>query len=295
MTVSLVDVTTHHDVDTTHLEKYEDFNPPSDPGVTKYRARLPRNKHLDALLINQQSDVLVVAFHGATNRDTKTLPRFEWMRTLRGTEYSSMYFSDPCLELDRTLPLAWYTGWKDFDLYPVIASWITTAAEAIGAKRIVLLGSSGGGFAALQISAHIPDSLALAFNCQTRVSKYRASGIKYGHQRAYLKVIMPHLLPDTKLEDLAPGFDWAEPMGERLSAIDRYQQPQPNHVRYVQNMNDHHHVEDHYRPFRNAVEFGPNAGRVQFFEYEGKELHVPPTPRVFREHLNQAVDWLRTT
>lgn len=295
MTVSLVDVTTHNDVPTSHIEDYKSFEPFTSPGgVAKYQARLPKNTHLDALLINQQSDVLVVAFHGATNRQTKTLPRFEWMRTLRKTEYSSMYFSDPCLNLNERLALAWYTGWEGCNLYPIIADWITKAAEAVNASNIVLLGSSGGGFASLQISSYIPESVALSFNSQTRISSYRSSGVNYGHQRSYLRHVMPHLKPPTKLEELEPEYDWAASMGERLSVIARYRHSQPNFVYYVQNMNDYHHVDDHYLPFRQSLENGPNRDHIRFVEYDGAESHVPPTPRVFRKHLQNAVEWIRT-
>src|SRR5699024_11561470 len=94
------------------------FEPSSELGVSKYRARLPRDVHLDALLVNQGSDVLVVALHGATTRD-KELPRFEFFRTLRKTEFSSMYFTDPALYLAERIELAWYTGWLELDFIEV--------------------------------------------------------------------------------------------------------------------------------------------------------------------------------
>lgn len=294
MTVQSLDaITTHHDIAITDIASPEKFEPATGQGASKYKANLPNGAHLEALLINKSSDVLVVALHGATNRRTKELPRFEWMRSLRNTEYSSMYFSDPCLELDEKLELAWYTGWKDYDLYPVIAEWIIKAAQAIRASRILILGSSGGGLAALQVSALIQGSMALPFSCQTAISSYKVDGTRIGAQRSYLRAVMPHLSPEVALEKLEPGIDWAAPMGDRLSAVERYKKPLKNFVYYVQNVHDYPHVEQHYAPFRAAVEGSENAVRVRFINYEGPENHNPPTQMVFKSELASAVEWLR--
>lgn len=294
MATVLKNVTTHHDVPTTNISDYQDFTPTIDPGITKYQAPLPGGTNLDALLINKQSDVLVVALHGATNRVKKSLPRFEWMRTLRETDYNSLYFSDPCLALDDKLQLAWYTGWKQLDLYPILANWITTTATAIGASKILLLGSSGGGLAALQISPYIPGSMALPFSCQTSISGYLVQGTRHTAQRDYLRAVMPHLTPAVPLEDLSDAVDWAEPLGARLSAVKRYETEQPNYVYYVQNTRDYPHVEQHYLPFRKVIEASPNTDRVRFVNYKGPENHNPPTADVFQDHLGKAIDWFRT-
>ncbi|GAA4106200.1 hypothetical protein GCM10022249_01680 [Enteractinococcus coprophilus] len=124
------------------------------------------------------------------------------MRTIRDTEYSSLYFSDPCLQLSEKLELAWYTGWENLDLYPIIADWITQAAAAVGASQIFLVGASGGGLAALQIATYLPNSTAVPFNSQTSISGYLVKGTRYSAQRAYLNTVMPQLKPSTPLEDL---------------------------------------------------------------------------------------------
>lgn len=293
MTKPLEQVETHADLPRIDVRDIFNFLPSKSPGVSKYQASLPLGTHLDALLINKESDVLVVALHGATNRQSKELPRFEWMRTLRETEFSSLYFSDPCLELDETLSLAWYTGWKDFDLYPVLADWALRSAEAIGATKILFVGSSGGGLAALQISTYVPGSMALPFSCQTSISAYKVSGTKYGAQRSYLRVVMPHLTPTESLESIGSEIDWSEPLGSRLSAVTRYSEEQRNYVYYVQNKRDYSHVEQHYKPFRKVVEGNLNINRVKFVNYSGPENHNPPTQEVFKSALHNAVKWIR--
>src|SRR5699024_11543443 len=140
---------THHDVPEQPLSSLDKFAPSSREGVSKYTVDIPFNGPLKALLVNKASEVLVVAFHGATSRAKKELPRFEWFRSLRDQEVSSLYFSDPLLETDPTLELAWFTGRFDFDLHSELARLTKVAAQAVNARRVIFLGSSGGGFAAL--------------------------------------------------------------------------------------------------------------------------------------------------
>lgn len=272
------------------LGSHEEFSPESGLGVSKYRAALDQGSRLDALLVNQGSDALFVSCHGAFSRKEVTLPRFERLRTFLDTSYSSMFFGDPTLHLSDDLSLGWYTGWEDFDLYPVLADWVQRAAKAIGASKVIFLGSSGGGFASLQASAYVPGSVAVPLSAQTRLSRYTPLG-NFGHQRNYVRRVMPHLLPPGGIKEIGEESDWDAPLGERASAVERYSRPQPNCVLYVQNRNDYEHYEQHYLPFRQAVESGPNLGRVKFHIYDGPERHTPPTGEQLDAILLEALDW----
>lgn len=276
----------------TKISAIEGFNPTSKPGASRYRASLPDGLPLDALLVNKSSDLLVVSLHGATDRKAYSIPRFEWLKSLLKTEYSALYLSDPTLHLRDDLELAWYTGTLGLDLYPILADWACRAADAVGAKGILFLGSSGGGLAALQIATHIPGSMALSFSCQTSIANYLVGGTLMGSQRSYVEVVMPHLAPEG-VWSLQPGVDWSVPLGERSSALVRYDQRQQNFVYYVQNTRDYPHMEQHYGPFREVTESGPNKDRVRFHLYEGPESHNPPWPDVFHGSLQEAARWLR--
>lgn len=289
--MALDDVKTHHDVAEQSVASLRKFSPAQGEGVSKYAIEVPDNGVLRALLVNKASDVLVVAFHGATSRAKKELPRFEWFRTLRTEGVSSLYFSDPLLETDATLELAWFTGRHGFDLHVELARLAEVAARAVGARRVIFLGSSGGGFAAMQIASHVPGSLALPFSPQTSLSKYLVKGTGYGAQRKYLKLVMPELVPDLPLEKLGPEVDWAKPLADRLSAVERYKTDQQNQVLYVQNINDVPHAEQHRDPFREVVEGGSNASSIRFEEYSGPEGHNPPAQQEFKHYLRMAIDW----
>ncbi|MET4136817.1 hypothetical protein [Pseudarthrobacter sp. PvP090] len=278
----------------TELDTVEQFDPASELGASRYRATLPDGLPLEALLVNKDSDILVVSLHGATDRGKYSIPRFEWLKSMLKTGYSALYLSDPTLSLRDDLELAWYTGSAGFDLYPVLADWACEAADAVGAKGIIFLGSSGGGLAALQISTYIPGSMALPFSCQTSIANYLVGGTLMGAQRSYVEIVMPHLAP-AGVWSLKPDVDWSVPLGERSSALVRYSQPQQNFVHYVQNTRDYSHMEQHYQPFRDVIESGDNKDRVRFDLYEGPETHNPPWPDVFHSRLDDAAGWLRAT
>lgn len=276
----------------TYVRNLEAFDPDAAPGVSRYQHTFDNGVPLDALLVNRESDVLVVSFHGALAQGTQSLPRFEWLRKIGQHDVSSLYFSDPALHLKDTLELAWFTGWEGLDLQQVMAQWSMAAARAIGATRIVFLGSSGGGFAALQVSALVPGSLALPFNPQTSIHAYLAGGENRIPQLLYVNSVWPQLAPGGA-DALDPNVDWSEPLGERASALRRYAHPVPNYVLYVENSNEFHY-QDHYLPFLAATARGGNLPRVRVYEYQGSDGHAPPSPDHFHAALTEALEWVRT-
>lgn len=277
----------------TTVERLDGFDPVAGPGASRYRFTVETGEPFEALLVNKQSDVLVVSLHGALERKKYSLPRFERMRTIVAQDVSSMYFSDPALAREENIQLAWYTGWDGFDAQQAVADWAVTAAKAIGATRILFVGSSGGGFAALQVSALVPGSVCLPFNAQTSIHNYLTNGQPKGidAQRKYLQVVRPDLATG-HVWKMDYGPDWSLPAGERMSALLRYARPLENYVYTVQNVNDFHY-RDHYYPFLGACGKGGNLHRIRVEEYEGGHRHdSPPHPLVLRA-LATTLQWVR--
>lgn len=277
----------------TTVTSLDHFAPSPDEGASRYRHLLPSGEPFDALLVNKSSDVLVVSLHGALDRNKYTLPRFERMRTILANDVSSMYFSDPALSREKHIQLGWYTGWEGFDAQQIIADWSITAAKTVGATRILFAGSSGGGFASLQVSALVRGSVSLSFNPQTSIQGYLTRGEAKGidAQRKYVEVVRPDLATANiwKMDYSKP---WDLPAGDRMSALRRYSEPLGNYVYTVQNINDFHY-KDHYYPLLGACARGGNLGRLRVDEYEGGHLHdSPPHPKVLTA-LAAALDWTR--
>ncbi|WP_372699758.1 DapH/DapD/GlmU-related protein [Arthrobacter sp. JSM 101049] len=261
-------------------------------GIHLYRRPLDKGLDLELLLENKQSDVLIVSFHGALNRNKFTLPRFERLRTLQATAHSALYFADPFLALDPKLQLAWFAGTRDIDLYPVLAAVISDISKRIGAKRIILSGSSGGGFAALQIAALLPEAIALVFNPQTEVAKYvLPNGSTYA-QEHFLKTVLPEVLEQRPTIEVG-RTDWTVHLGDRLSAIKRYEQDVDTRIIYFTNVHDFHH-QQHFVPFRNALEKYGTLDRLKVITYDAGATHEPPTSERFLEGIGIATGMFGT-
>ena len=118
-----------------------------------------------------------MTFHGSLQRSKFQLPRFEWRKSLAQVDAAELFIADSTLHLNKGMALAWYIGNAEQDLSTDVASVIKEIAASGGDQRILLTGSSGGGFASLAISRQIPGSVAVCFSPQTRVGDYNADAI----------------------------------------------------------------------------------------------------------------------
>lgn len=262
------------------------FAPHANEGGVRYRYTFPGGQHLDSLLVVKQSKVLVVSLHGAIDRKKYTLPRFERFRTLRQYSCSSLYIGDATLWASDELELAWFTGWEGVDLFPILSEMITRAADAAKCEHIIVNGGSGGGFAALQVSALIPGSTAVVYNPQTSIWKYLHPQWPLMPQKRYLRYVWPEFYGHENNFDFSR--DWTEVFGDRLSAVRRYTTPQRNSIVYLINQLDNHHVEDHLNPFAAAV---GNRTPLRIVEYEGEPGHSPTSAQQFGQGLYAAAEW----
>lgn len=260
-------------------------------GMTHYRTIVSKELPLDSLVVNQGSETLVVSFHGALDRSKYALPRFERSEPIIANGYNYLGFSDPWLHVNETIQMAWYTGDRSFDLPAYLAEWAATVADRLGARNLILSGSSGGGFAALQTAALIPGSVALVFNPQTEISRYVLPNGSIWAQRNYLNAVLPELAPPDPTV-LGTGIDWSEGQGDRFSAIRRYEQPTSTRILYATSTQDFHHAQ-HYMPFASAMRRNGQAGRIRTIEYADGATHRPPGSERFLEYLGNAITWAR--
>lgn len=282
-----------HNAPLHQVDSIEKFSPSPALGASRYRHTYEEGHHLDSLLVNKDSDVLVVYLHGATFRKKTRLPRFERLATLSKENVSSMYFSDPTMHRHDRVMLGWYTGWQGVDVQQHIADWAMSAAHQIGAKHIVVAGASGGGFASLQVSALIPDSVCLTFNPSTKIHEYYTNGDPTirGAQRDYIRYVHPEMIVG-KIDSMDLDPDWTETLGDEVSAIRRYGKPIQNWVLFVNNINDWH-IEQHFEPFMESAQQGGNTDRIQVLEYEMGHGHFPPKTPEFMGGLATAIEWSR--
>lgn len=275
------------------LDNLDDFPEVQPLGAAQYRYHYEDGPKLDALLINKESDTLVVSLHGALNRQRFTLPRYERLKTLLEYPFSSLYFTDPTLYLDDQLQLGWYTGWRDQDVQSQIANWIIAAKKAVSANKVIISGSSGGGFGALQVSAKVPDSLAVVFNPSVYVRGYLTNGKEGAHEteRKYVTSVHPELRDLVATNAAIESNDWSVNFGAEMSALETYSSPVNNRVLFCQTPTDWHY-DQHYLPFLAAAARGENLGRIRVHEYGDRVGHFPPSPKEFRAALDKALLWI---
>lgn len=195
-----------------------------------------------------RGDALTVLFQGAVDRAKMRLPIFlRWRYQLELGLGSTLAVADPTLDLSGSMRLGWYIGTEHDELTPHIATAIRRTAEALGVRRIVLAGSSGGGFAALQVGALLPESVVLAMSPQTDLRQYSRRLVQSA---------------------VEPALGVTDPAGApvetaRLSVVERYRglDALPR-VELISNPGDKVHVKRHEGPLR---ELYTEAGLAERF------------------------------
>lgn len=259
------------DIDHAAHEAYEFVVPAGSGGLLD----------ITALYIPKTSKTLIVSFHGSLQRSKFTLPRFEWRNSLAKFDAAQLFIADSSLHLNKAMALAWYIGTADQDFCSDLADLIKDIAAAAGYDRILLTGSSGGGFAALAVSRRIDGSAAVCFSPQTRVGDYHGSVVRTFYRTAF---------PDMG------GYSAVEQAHRsRFDLRHLYAStPDVNFVRYVQNTRDTSHYKKHYTPFAEAREVDPAlggvdaSGRIDFVPQRLQEGHQPPSRGRFRQHILDA-------
>ncbi|RWZ83754.1 hypothetical protein EKH49_08085 [Glutamicibacter sp. HZAU] len=155
---------------------------------------------------------------------------------------------------------------------------IQKVKSQVGAKKVLFIGGSAGGFAAMRLSAAMPGSGVFAFSPQTRVSKY--------HGRLVRQLLDgPFDPPRISMSDFRRRFSERED----LSVI--YKETETaNRIYHFQNLNDPFHVREHYEPFKMTMELLEREGIREAGSYKSVIVdsvkgHGPPRPEEFEEHL----------
>ncbi|WP_193105899.1 alpha/beta fold hydrolase [Brachybacterium sp. FME24] len=215
-----------------------------------------------AYLRDGEGDVLTVYFHGATDRTKFTMPRYERLRSMPKLGLGPvMFFSDPCLDLDSRMLLSWYVGTEDQDLHREIARMIEAYARRRGIEKVLLVGNSGGGFAALQLGAYLEGTRVVSFNPQVQVDRYVPRIAESAHWALFGR--------DTVSDDPQNA--------PRMDLIERYRRIGfDQDVLLIQNPGDDHHHQEHFLPFTEAFAASERSERLRTLTpYLGPGHRVP--------------------
>ena len=199
-------------------------------------------------------DTLTVLFQGAIDRARIRIPIFlRWRYQLELQSGPTLAFADPTLDLSTSMRLGWYLGTEKTDLAAMIADTVQRAADALGVRHVVLAGSSGGGFAALQVGTHLADSIVVAMSPQTDLRRYSPRLVALATEPALALRKKPdsgHLLKRVSVL-------------ERMSSLKQF----PRTV-LVSNPGDRLHVKHHEGPLRDFYEQSGYGSRVSTVEVD---------------------------
>lgn len=229
---------------------------------------------LHAYLRIGQGDQLTIGFHGAIDRDRKHLPFFERFASSDGFPGSVLLLCDASLYASPTLRLAWYLGLAEADLEPHVHDTIAAAVRASGATRLVFHGSSGGGFAALKFASRYDGATAFVINPQTDATRYfeRLSAM-----------MLDACFGGISIDEARIRYS------DRMSCVARYASARPRtRIYYLQNRSDRFHLEQHMKPFQQAIASLREDG-VRFVVEDFGQGHAPPPADVHDHHFRQAL------
>lgn len=231
----------------------------------------------------RRSDTLIVTLPGAVPIARMAGPYFTRVATFRGKAPAFLAFADPSIGLDpsRQMRLAWFLGGPDFDPAAAVLQVVRRAQGRTGAKHVVFVGGSGGGFAALRLAAMVPGSMAYLHEGTTNI----AASVPASVDR-YFETVWPGWGRDRLLHAFPSHFDM----------VRHYQRHRPlNFVYMAQSEDDSRFRTTQYGPFREAMgvkeETGVSKdGARHFVLYKGEVAgHGKVTQPEFRHHFGNAM------
>ncbi|AXC50729.1 hypothetical protein DRW48_14510 [Paracoccus suum] len=216
----------------------------------------------------------------AIDRTKHVLPVFSRGRWAREGIFPGdvLCIADPTLELDERLCIGWCIGDERNDAIPQLAEFVSSFARAgsIPSERIVIYGSSAGGFAALALAAQIEGSTAVAVNAQSDAMNYEITR----HVANFRAAAFGNASPDA----IRAAFRLRVDMSARWQTVTR------SRAILVQNELDVHHYRDHFLPFWTSIGGDPvpplglsQAGPHAAWIYRDERGHVPESVEMARQ------------
>lgn len=232
-----------------------------------FRTKKMLNNFSYDILFNENGgghNKLFVFLSGSANRSKYVPPvfqRWSWVEKIPGI---CVFISDPSLYLGLKLSLGWYVGTESYDYTNDLIDIVKEISNCRSIKEddIYFYGSSGGGFAALKLCAHMDSANAIVINPQISIKKYGENSKK--HVKNFLDICFPTEKEKT-FEKHSARVDINKInyklLGKKLI--------------YLQNTKDIHHYEYHYKYFMKNIRAlnGYSDDDVNIILFENEKGH----------------------
>ena len=203
---------------------------------------------------NFESEKLYIFCPGYLERKKFSHPYFQRMSWLEKIDASGIIITDPTLSLHDDIGIAWFQGSKEKFAIPLIVRILDKFRTFIKVERrkVLVVGSSAGGFASLMMSCLMKGACCVVNNPQTDVLMFRENITSQMLARCY---------PNMTIEEIKRHFT------PRLSAASYF--IANKHIPkclYIQNIADTEHYNNHFLPFisRLGQHFNEPNGRENF-------------------------------
>lgn len=211
-----------------------------------------------------ECDTLIVRFHGAIQRENRQLPAFQAnLKQMEGYAHQ-LSICDPTMMTREGFSLGWFAGHEALDVQSILRRFFKQVREVLSIRRMIYLGSSGGGFAALYYSYFDPDSSAVVMGPQTTMK---------AHIPAALNAYISNCWPDRKFDEVARTIE--------TDMCSLYEKGHENSVIFVQSSGDLLHNHRHMAPFVNAVHGNGTRENKKFIlvsDFWGSHGHAGAIP-----------------
>ena len=198
---------------------------------------------------NSSSNHLLVVLNAAVNRKNSKPPYFSGVSLAKDYPGPVLSISDPGTHYEG-VNLAWYAGLKGHANFQTILSEIIFSFSKKSGLRPLLLGSSGGGFAALVLSGIMKNNCdTIVINPQTDIFRYWKNPVA-----RYLKTC--YNMPFSK--DSESELNTAGVVTSVTTGFD----PQSS-ILYLQNMFDFHHLKNHFSFIKEYSVGGKGHGQIE--------------------------------
>jgi len=228
--------------------------------------QISSTKQLDFYSYLNAADTLIVSFHGAYNgKNPGSYPMFWRISSLSHKTGAFLAFTDPTRLQggENDILVSWFLGKEGWDPQSVILNVVESAMKVCGAKRVMFVGGSGGGFAALRASAAVSGSCAFVQDATVGLEKHNPKIVETYFRKAW---------PGWNQEKLLNAFP------ELFSMTLHYRRRVPeNFVYMIQSLKDKGHLDDHFERFARAHGI-PTEGGVSRGKGRVLKTYTPCVP-----------------
>lgn len=195
--------------------------------------------YYNVFINKKNSDSLFIFFQGAVDKD-KPQPNFQRISWSKSIQENLLIFADPSID-GNALTIGWSQHSPKVNYFYRLANMIKKYAEIINVKedRILLYGSSAGGFTALMVAAYFNNVKVVVNNPQTDWTKFYKNKVDE---------VLNTIYDGISLHDYKSTFPNRFDVGAIYKNIGRI----PSIV-YMQNIDDDFHYENHFKPFSNII------------------------------------------